>query len=122
MTYVAAWRNVQVFIDNFSQIYPDYRERVVAHEAAHLLLGMVARVYCVVTCYNSWLEKWCISLQSWISRDSMCTDQRMSSTAPAALLSLLVPVTDLYMAKGYLMGVPVTSYSLGIGQEHVEIA
>eukprot|EP00775_Hariotina_reticulata_P006078 gene6078-6317_t len=50
-----------VFIDKFSQLWPDYRERVVAHEAAHLLLG-------------------------------------------------------------YLMGVPVTSYSLGIGQEHVEFA
>lgn len=29
-----------------------------------------------------------------------------------------MPVT----AAGYLMGVPVTSYSLGIGQEHVEFA
>lgn len=52
---------LQVFIDKFSQVFPDYRERVVAHEAAHLLIG-------------------------------------------------------------YLMGVPVTSYNLGIGQEHVEFA
>lgn len=51
----------QVVIDKFSQVFPDYRERVVAHEAAHLLLG-------------------------------------------------------------YLMGVPPTSYSLAIGQEHVEFA
>jgi hypothetical protein len=30
---------LQVFIDKFSQLWPDYKERVVAHEAAHLLLG-----------------------------------------------------------------------------------
>jgi hypothetical protein len=30
---------LQVFIDKFSQVFPDYRERVVAHEAAHLLIG-----------------------------------------------------------------------------------
>ncbi|KAF8066189.1 ACS8 [Scenedesmus sp. PABB004] len=52
---------LQVFIDKFSQVFPDYRDRVVAHEAAHLLLG-------------------------------------------------------------YLMGVPVTNYGLGIGKEHVEFA
>jgi hypothetical protein len=28
-----------VFIDKFSQVFPDYRERVVSHEAAHLLIG-----------------------------------------------------------------------------------
>lgn len=32
-------RPPQVFIDKFSQVFPDYRERVVAHEAAHLLIG-----------------------------------------------------------------------------------
>ena len=26
-------------IDRFSQVYPDYRERVLAHEAAHFLVG-----------------------------------------------------------------------------------
>lgn len=52
---------LQGIIDKFSQLWPDYRERVVGHEAAHLLIG-------------------------------------------------------------YLMGVPVTSYSVGIGQEHVEFA
>ena len=28
----------------------------------------------------------------------------------------------LFLQIGYLMGVPVCSYSLGIGQEHVEFA
>lgn len=35
----ALWLCLQVIIDKFSQVYPDYKERVVAHEAAHLLLG-----------------------------------------------------------------------------------
>lgn len=52
---------LQVFIDKFSQVFPDYRERVVRHEAAHLLMG-------------------------------------------------------------YLMGVPITNYDLGIGKEHTEFA
>eukprot|EP00879_Flechtneria_rotunda_P026717 GHRR01028538.1.p1 GENE.GHRR01028538.1~~GHRR01028538.1.p1 ORF type:complete len:220 (+),score=93.44 GHRR01028538.1:506-1165(+) len=52
---------LQGIIDKFSQLWPDYKQRVVAHEAAHLLLG-------------------------------------------------------------YLMGVPVTSYSMSIGSEHVEFA
>jgi hypothetical protein len=33
-----------VFIDKFSQLWPDYRERVVAHEAAHLLIGEARRL------------------------------------------------------------------------------
>lgn len=28
-----------VVIDKFSQVFPDYRDRVVSHEAAHFLLG-----------------------------------------------------------------------------------
>jgi hypothetical protein len=36
---LAAWFSLQVFIDKFSQVFPDYRERVVSHEAAHLLIG-----------------------------------------------------------------------------------
>ena len=52
---------LSVVIDKFSQVWPDYRARVVGHEAAHLLLG-------------------------------------------------------------YLVGVPVTSYSLALGREHVEFA
>lgn len=52
---------LQGIIDKFSQVYPDYRQRVVQHEAAHFLVG-------------------------------------------------------------YLMGVPVTNYSLSIGQEHTEFA
>lgn len=30
---------LQGIIDKFSQLWPDYKERVVAHEAAHLLIG-----------------------------------------------------------------------------------
>lgn len=30
---------LQGIIDAFSQLWPDYKERVVAHEAAHLLIG-----------------------------------------------------------------------------------
>jgi len=30
---------LQGIIDKFSQLWPDYRERVVGHEAAHLLIG-----------------------------------------------------------------------------------
>ncbi|CAL8463088.1 g2622 [Coccomyxa elongata] len=52
---------LQFFIDKFSSIYPDYRERVLRHEAAHLLAG-------------------------------------------------------------YLYGVPVTAYSLNIGQAHTDFA
>eukprot|EP00877_Chromochloris_zofingiensis_P013381 jgi/Chrzof1/8297/Cz03g05090.t1 len=52
---------LQFAIDKFSQVFPDYKKRVVEHEAAHFLVG-------------------------------------------------------------YLMGVPITSYSLAIGQEHVEFA
>ena len=52
---------LSVVIDKFSQVWPDYRARVVGHEAAHLLVG-------------------------------------------------------------YLVGVPVTSYSLALGREHVEFA
>jgi hypothetical protein len=46
-------------IDKFSQVFPDYRQRVLSHEAAHFLIG-------------------------------------------------------------YLLGVPVTGYSLSIGKEHVD--
>ena len=46
-------------IDKFSQVFPDYRERVLGHEAAHFLVG-------------------------------------------------------------YLLGVPITGYSLSIGKEHVD--
>ncbi len=35
---------LQYVIDLFSQIWPDYRERVVRHEAAHLLLGYLMGV------------------------------------------------------------------------------
>ncbi|EIE27406.1 hypothetical protein COCSUDRAFT_52156 [Coccomyxa subellipsoidea C-169] len=52
---------LQFFIDKFSSIYPDYRERVLRHEAAHLLAG-------------------------------------------------------------YIFGVPVTAYSLNIGQAHTDFA
>ena len=30
---------LQFFIDKFAQIFPDYRERVLRHEAAHLLVS-----------------------------------------------------------------------------------
>lgn len=30
---------LQGIIDKFSQLWPDYKERVVGHEAAHLLIG-----------------------------------------------------------------------------------
>lgn len=50
---------MQVFIDKFSSVFPDYRERVLKHEAGHFLVG-------------------------------------------------------------YLMGVPVTSYSLSLGKEHTD--
>lgn len=30
---------LQGIIDKFSQVFPDYKERVVGHEAAHLLIG-----------------------------------------------------------------------------------
>ncbi|KAI8468253.1 MAG: hypothetical protein J3K34DRAFT_427638 [Monoraphidium minutum] len=52
---------LQVVIDRFSQIYPDYRQRVLQHEAAHFLVG-------------------------------------------------------------YLLGVPVTGYSIAMTREHVEFA
>ncbi len=35
---------LQFAIDKFSQVYPDYRERVLRHEAAHLLLGYLLGV------------------------------------------------------------------------------
>ncbi|GMH35225.1 hypothetical protein BSKO_03093 [Bryopsis sp. KO-2023] len=49
------------FIDKFSRVFPDYRERLLRHEAAHFLMG-------------------------------------------------------------YLMGVPITGYSLDIGKEHTDFA
>jgi hypothetical protein len=38
---------LQVIIDRFSQVFPDYRERVLRHEAAHFLVraGRGARAW-----------------------------------------------------------------------------
>mmetsp|Transcript_12439 Transcript_12439/g.37406 ORF Transcript_12439/g.37406 Transcript_12439/m.37406 type:complete len:338 (-) Transcript_12439:3-1016(-) len=52
---------LQVFTDFFKTLFPDFRERVLRHEASHFLIG-------------------------------------------------------------YLMGVPITGYSLGIGKEHIDFA
>eukprot|EP00197_Chlamydomonas_leiostraca_P008890 CAMPEP_0202868502 /NCGR_PEP_ID=MMETSP1391-20130828/10913_1 /ASSEMBLY_ACC=CAM_ASM_000867 /TAXON_ID=1034604 /ORGANISM="Chlamydomonas leiostraca, Strain SAG 11-49" /LENGTH=335 /DNA_ID=CAMNT_0049548681 /DNA_START=69 /DNA_END=1076 /DNA_ORIENTATION=- len=41
---------LQFFIDKFSQVYPDYRARVIRHEAAHLLAGYL--VGCPITSYS----------------------------------------------------------------------
>lgn len=30
---------LQVVIDQFSQVFPDYKQRVLQHEAAHFLVG-----------------------------------------------------------------------------------
>jgi len=35
---------LEVFIDRFSQVFPDYKQRVVDHEAAHVLIGHLAGV------------------------------------------------------------------------------
>lgn len=40
---------LQGIIDKFSQLWPDYKERVVGHEAAHLLIGECGMTgWCVV--------------------------------------------------------------------------
>lgn len=41
---------LQFFIDKFSLIFPDYKERVTRHEAAHFLVGYLAG--CPVTSYS----------------------------------------------------------------------
>ncbi len=44
---------LQFFIDKFAQIFPDYRERVLRHEAAHLLVSwFVCLSACARTCRN----------------------------------------------------------------------
>ena len=52
---------LQAFIDFFSQVFPDYRERVVRHEAGHFLVGYLLGV--PVAAYSLTLGK----VRAWLA-------------------------------------------------------
>lgn len=91
-----------------SQVFPDYKERVVRHEAAHFLTGEP----CVQSC-----SVWCRAACQWLwvsygkrPKTVGCT------TATTSSCSVTPP------AAGYLLGVPVANYSLTLGKEHTDFA
>ena len=97
----------------FSSIYPDYRERVLRHEAAHLLVRTTSSRDGRVTKTSRTPNQPCQSR-------SQCSASGSASLAHAATSCQF---TCLAMSNclscfqaGYLFGVPVTAYSLDLGE------
>ena len=88
---------LQVFTDKFQTVFPDYRERVLKHEAGHFL---------VLGCRF----------------DTCCVVRMMSAVHEPCGCQQTDKCTGLHHQVSYLLGVPVTGYALEIGKEHVSFA
>ena len=47
---------LQIVIGRFAQVFPDYRERVLRHEAAHFLVRLLAQLHITLCC-----KFWCLT-------------------------------------------------------------
>ena len=83
----------------FSSIYPDYRERVLRHEAAHLLVGTIPQLFLP-------------DMKTHLSIELMKLMMSPLSQQKQDCHMLHCP-----LQAGYLFGVPVTAYSLDLGEK-----
>lgn len=89
------------FLDPCSQVFPDYKERVVRHEAAHFLTG---------------------AGQPFGLLHSGRTASASVAAHPGGRAAHWIVLTACHRPAGYLLGVPVANYSLTLGKEHTDFA
>ncbi|KAJ9520929.1 hypothetical protein QJQ45_014083, partial [Haematococcus lacustris] len=86
---------LQFFIDKFSLIFPDYKERVTRHEAAHFLVGYLAG--CPVTSYSILLGQERVEFaearlqkrlyEKWVQQASSSNTSSITSSSAGSLVS-----------------------------------
>lgn len=91
-----------------SQVFPDYKERVVRHEAAHFLTGAGRAAPCAAPPAALVVPRRAAQRRPRSFKRGLC---------PADL-----PATPCSVPAGYLLGVPVANYSLTLGKEHTDFA
>jgi hypothetical protein len=128
---------LQGVIDQFSQVFPDYKQRVVEHEAAHFLVGCIRGGGRVVfgggvhghlegrRLVLASVEKAAVGAvgSGAIGGSTAAAAAAFHQRAPRSGPPGVPPQPPApHPQVGYLLGVPVMNYSVAMTKEHVEFA
>lgn len=95
---------LQFIIGRFAQVFPDYRERVLRHEAAHFLVSPLH-------------AHWCLAALLKVNQLHLEVSAKLRTS-----WIFCAGCSECGLQAGYLMRVPVAGYSLDIGKAHTDFA
>ena len=122
-------------IGRFAQVFPDYRERVLRHEAAHFLVSHpqldMLTIYMMLIFVSPKLaaKRRVPPLAELQQQHKTLSDRTLHLHANFCMIKCMFctafsdgRLAALGRQAGYLMRVPVTGYSLDIGKAHTDFA
>jgi hypothetical protein len=123
---------LQVAIDRFSQVFPDYRQRVLQHEAAHFLVRWKGgdRGEGCVRVERGGGRRWRRDTvrrhysfaAAHANANTLANTQTTNTHRQRHKNTRIPPPPSPLCQVGYLLGLPVTGYSVAITSQHVEFA